>query len=56
MNGLGTWERKGFAEYCYRLQCWLQDGRVAKCGHETRVGSCYACDNAGERHSCPNDH
>lgn len=34
--------------YDYDLQCWVVDGRVAKCGHLELVKGCYACAHAGE--------
>ena len=46
--------------YCYRLQAWIEDGKVGTCGHATdafgnRQVGCHACDHAGESHpaDCP---
>ena len=35
--------------YDYLLQCWVQNGRVKKCGHREVMPMCYACTHAGER-------
>ena len=32
----------------YERQCWIKDGRVAKCAHPSRYPDCYSCNHAGE--------
>lgn len=42
--------------YDYDLQCWIEDGKVAKCGHQTKMVGCYACHHAGEAVASPQTH
>lgn len=37
--------------YDYEKQCWVVDGRVARCGHRELMPGCYACVHHGE--PCP---
>lgn len=37
------------AQYDYARQCWIVDGKVARCGHQAGVRGCYACLHHGER-------
>jgi hypothetical protein len=34
--------------YNYGLQCWVEDGKISKCGHREKMDLCYACFHAGE--------
>lgn len=38
--------------YCYRVQAWLVNGRVDKCGHREKFDGCYGCQHSGEQHEC----
>lgn len=34
--------------YDYEKQAWIEDGKVADCGHAHEMIGCYACFHAGE--------
>ena len=36
--------------YCYRVQAWIEDGLVSKCGHRELMPACHACEHHGEEH------